>query len=54
MSVKIMIGTNLCDAFGRKRDVPVGRPFLTPSGLTRIGGYTWRVADLCERFWYIV
>ena len=34
-----IVGTHLGDTLGRKRTIPVGCPFLAPSGCSRIGGY---------------
>jgi hypothetical protein len=45
-----IVGTDLGDTLGRKRAIPVGRPFLALSRCSRIGGYAWRIAEfLYER-----
>ena len=46
----MLLGTDLSDTLGRKREIPVGRPLLATSRRTGIGGYAWHVADLYERF----
>jgi hypothetical protein len=46
----MLVGTDLGDALGRKREIPVGRPLLAHSGRSRISGYDWHVADLYESF----
>jgi hypothetical protein len=46
----MLLGTDLSDALGRKREIPVGPPLLAHSGRTCIGGYAWHVADLYEHF----
>jgi hypothetical protein len=41
----MIVGTDLGDTLGRKPDIPVGRPFLAPSGCSRIVGYAWPIAE---------